>query len=73
MLYYIFNTQKDTRMNTFFDIKTPNMTVRDLRNALSARMKYDKEVADFSVNFDDGLIIQDNDGVDWYITLEAAE
>jgi hypothetical protein len=49
------------------------MTVRDLRNALSARMKYDKEVADFSVNFDDGLIIQDNDGVDWYITLEAAE
>ena len=60
-------------MNTFFDIKTPNMTVRDLRNALSERMKYDKEVADFSVNFDDGLIIQDNDGVDWYITLEAAE
>ena len=60
-------------MNTFFDIKTPNMTVRDLRDALSARIKYDKAVADFSVNFDDGLIIQDNDGVDWYITLEAAE
>jgi hypothetical protein len=59
-------------MNTFFDIKTPNMTVRDLRDALSARIKHDKEVADFSVNFDDGLIIQDNDGVDWYITLESA-
>jgi len=59
-------------MNPIFDIKTPNMTVRDLRNALSARMEYDNEVADFSVNFDDGLIIQDNDGVDWYITLEVA-
>jgi hypothetical protein len=58
-------------MNTFFDIKTPNMTVRDLRDALSARLKYDKEIADFSVNFDDGLIIQDNDGVDYCIILEA--
>ena len=59
-------------MMKIFDIEVPNMTVRDLRDALSARIKYDKEVADFSVNFDDGLIVQDNDGVDWYITLEKA-
>lgn len=59
-------------MNTFFDIKTPRMTVRDLRDALTARIAHDEEVADFSVNFDDGLVIQDLDGVDWYITLEAA-
>jgi hypothetical protein len=59
-------------MKTFFDIPTPNMTVRDLYLALSARIKHDPEVADFSVNFDDGLVIQDRDGVDWYISLEAA-
>ena len=70
---HLATNKRGRSMNTFFDIKTPNMTVRDLRNALSARMKYDKEIAEFSVNFDDGLIIQDNDGVDWYITLEAAE
>lgn len=55
-----------------FDIVVPNMTVRELRDALSARIDSDEAGADFSVNFDDGVIIPDKDGVDWYITLEAA-
>ena len=55
------------------EFKVPSMTVRELRDALSARLKYDKELADLGVNSGDGLIIQDKEGDEVYVILEAAE
>jgi len=49
------------------------MTVRELIEELQARLEYDPECANLAVNGLHEIIIQDRNGNDFYVSLEAAE
>jgi hypothetical protein len=49
------------------------MTIRELIEELQARLEYDPECADLAVNGLHEIIIQDSNGRDFYVCLEAAE
>ena len=49
------------------------MTIRELIEELQDRLEYDPECGNLAVNGLDEIIIQDRNGRDWYVSLEAVE
>ena len=49
------------------------MTVIELIKELQDRLEYDPECANLAVNGLDNIIIQDRNGRDFYVSLEAVE